>query len=205
MNASHGGQAKNDTLDAQKMAVLLRGGMLPQASGSPAARRAPRDRLRRRLHLTRNRAALLTHGQQTNGPYNLPALGPKIAYQANRPGGAARVPDPAVRKRVAGALALLDCYAQVLREVEWTIGQTAKQHDAQTFYRRQAVPGSGKMLSLVLRDESHDSRRFPRVQAFVASCRRVTCAQASAGKRYGSAGTKIGHASLQWACSDAAV
>jgi hypothetical protein len=33
MNASHGGQAKNDTIDAQKMAVWLRGGMRPQASG----------------------------------------------------------------------------------------------------------------------------------------------------------------------------
>src|SRR5262245_1750899 len=31
MQAIHGGKAKNDTLDAQKIAVLLRGGMLPQA------------------------------------------------------------------------------------------------------------------------------------------------------------------------------
>ena len=29
--ALHGGQAKNDKIDAQKLAVLLRGGMLPQA------------------------------------------------------------------------------------------------------------------------------------------------------------------------------
>jgi hypothetical protein len=32
MKAIHGGQAKNDTIDAHKMAVLLRGGRLPQAS-----------------------------------------------------------------------------------------------------------------------------------------------------------------------------
>jgi transposase len=31
MKAIHGGKAKNDRLDAQQMAVLLRGGMLPQA------------------------------------------------------------------------------------------------------------------------------------------------------------------------------
>jgi hypothetical protein len=31
MKAIHGGQAKHDTSDAHKMAVLLRGGMLPQA------------------------------------------------------------------------------------------------------------------------------------------------------------------------------
>jgi transposase len=31
MKAIHGGKAKNDKIDAHKMAVLLRGGMLPQA------------------------------------------------------------------------------------------------------------------------------------------------------------------------------
>jgi hypothetical protein len=31
MKAIHGGKAKNDKSDAQKIAVLLRGGMLPQA------------------------------------------------------------------------------------------------------------------------------------------------------------------------------
>src|SRR5262249_8092617 len=31
MKAIHGGKAKNDKIDSQKIAVLLRGGMLPQA------------------------------------------------------------------------------------------------------------------------------------------------------------------------------
>ena len=31
MKAIHGGKAKNDTIDAQKIAILLRGGMLPHA------------------------------------------------------------------------------------------------------------------------------------------------------------------------------
>lgn len=40
--ALHGGKAKNDTIDSQKMAALLRGGMLPQAYVYPAERRATR-------------------------------------------------------------------------------------------------------------------------------------------------------------------
>ena len=44
--AIHGGKANNDRIDAQNMAVLLRGGLLPQAYVSPAAMRAPRDMLR---------------------------------------------------------------------------------------------------------------------------------------------------------------
>src|SRR5439155_19262058 len=47
MKAIHGGKAKNDTIDSQKLAVLLRGGRLPQASVSPAAMRATRDVPRR--------------------------------------------------------------------------------------------------------------------------------------------------------------
>ena len=82
--------------------------------------------------------------------------------------------------------------------------QTAKQQDAQTFYRRQSVPGIGQMLRLVLLYEIHASTRFPRVQEFVSDCRLVTCAKESAGKRDGTSGTKLGHASLTWACSEAA-
>jgi hypothetical protein len=32
MKAIHGGKAKHDQIDAQKIAVLRRGGLLPQAS-----------------------------------------------------------------------------------------------------------------------------------------------------------------------------
>jgi len=43
MQAMQGGKATNDKSEAHKMAVLLRGGRLPQASVSPAPMRAPRD------------------------------------------------------------------------------------------------------------------------------------------------------------------
>jgi transposase len=66
MKAIHGGKATNDTIDAHKIAVLRRGGMLPQAYVSPAAMRATRDLLRRRMSLTRKRAELLAHIQNTN-------------------------------------------------------------------------------------------------------------------------------------------
>jgi transposase len=205
MKAIHGGKAKNDKIDAQKIAVLRRGGMLPQAYVYPAEMRATRDLLRRRIHLTRKRAELLAHIQQTNSQYNLPEIGKKIAYKANRGGVAERFPDPAVQKSVAVDLALIDFYDQLLRDVELTIVQTGKQHDAQTLYRLQSIPGLGKILSLVLLYEIHDITRFPRVQDFVSYCRLVKCAKESAGKRYGTSGTKIGNAHLKWAFSEAAV
>jgi transposase len=96
MKAIHGGKAKNDKIDAHKIAVLLRGGMLPQAYVYPAEMRATRDLLRRRMHLMRKRAELLAHIQNTTSQYNLPEIGKKIAYKANREGVAERFPEPAV-------------------------------------------------------------------------------------------------------------
>jgi transposase len=58
MQARHGGKAKNDKIEAQKIAGLLRGGMFPQAYVDPAEMRAPRDLLRRRCPLARKRAEL---------------------------------------------------------------------------------------------------------------------------------------------------
>jgi len=205
MKAIHGGKAKNDKLDAQKIAVLLRGGMLPQAYVYPAAMRATRDLLRRRMHLMHKRAELLTHVQQTNWQYNMPEIGKKIAYKANRAGVAERFADPAVQKSIEVDLALIDYYDELLRDLELTIVRTAKQHEAHTLYLLQTVPGIGKILSLVLLYEMHDIARFPRVQDFVSYCRLVKCAKESAGKRYGTSGTKIGNAYLKWAFSEAAV
>src|SRR5712691_7229590 len=205
MKAINGGKAKNDKIDAQKIAVLLRGGMLPQAYVYPAEMRATRDLLRRRMHLVRKRAELLTHVQQTNWQYNLPDIGKKIAYKANRGGVAERFPDPAVQKSIEVDLALIDYDDQLLRDLELAIVTTAKKHDANTLYLLQTVPGIGKILSLVLLYDMHDIARFPRVQDCVSYCRLVKCAKESAGKRYGTSGTKIGNAYLKWAFSEAAV
>ena len=49
MKAIHGGKAKNDRIDAHKIATLLRGGMIPRAYVYPPEMRATRDLLRRRL------------------------------------------------------------------------------------------------------------------------------------------------------------
>ena len=205
MKAIHGGKAKHDKIEAQKIAVLLRGGLLPQAYVSPAAMRATRDLLRRRMHFMRKRAALLTHVQNTDSQSNLPESGRKIASKTNRDGVAERFADPAVQKSIAGDLALMGHDDELLRDVELSILTAAKPHDANTLYLRRTIPGIGAILSLVLLDEIHDIQRFPRVQDVVSSGRLVKCAKESAGKRSGTSGTTIGHASLTWAFSEAAV
>ena len=205
MKAIHGGKAKHDTIDAPKIAVLLRGGMLPEADVDPAEMRATRDLWRRRRSCMRQRAALLTHVHHTNSQDNWPEIGKKIAYQAHREGVAERFPDPAVQTSIAVDRAWLGSYDHWLTELEWSMVHAAPAHQAQIFSRLRSLPGVGKILALVWLDDIHDLHRFPRVQEFVSSGRLVNCAKASAGKRYGSSGTTIGQADLKWAFSEAAV
>jgi len=205
MKAIHGGKAKNDKIDSYKIAGLLRGGMFPQAYVYPADMRSTRDLLRRRMHLMRERANLLAHVQNTNSQYNLPQIGKKIAYKANRAGVAERFVDPAVQQSVAVDLDLIGYLDTTLNELELSITKLAKVHDGQVFYLLRSVPGIGKLLALVILYEIHDIHRFPRVQDFASYCRLVKCAKESAGKHYGYSGKKIGNAFLKWAFSEAAV
>jgi transposase len=204
MKAIHGGKAKHDKIDSQKIAALLRGGMLPKAYVYPAQMRATRDLLRRRTHLMRKRSELLSHVQNTNSQYNLPEIGKKIAYKANREGVAERFSDPAVQKTIGVDLALITHYDELLKDLELYILKTAKHHDANTLYLLHTVPGIGKILSLVLLYEIHQIDRFPSVQDFASYARLVKCSKESGGKRLGTSGKKIGNAHLKWAFSEAA-
>jgi Transposase IS116/IS110/IS902 family len=179
--------------------------MLPHAYVEPAEMRAARDLLWRRLYRTRKRAELLTHVPHTNSPYNLPEIGKKIASKANRAGVAQRFPDPAVQKSIEVDLVLLGYSDELLRDLELQLITAATQDRANALYLLRTVPDIGTILSLVLRYEIHDLHRFPRVQELVVYCRVVKCAKASAGKRYGTSGTKIGKAYCKWAFSEAAV
>jgi len=205
MKAIHGGKAKNDRIDSNKIAVLLRGGMLPQAYVYPAAMRATRDLIRRRLHLVRKRGQLLTHIQNTRAQYNLPAFEKRLAYPGNRDGVVEHFPDPSVRKSIEVDVALIDHYDALINDLELTIVRQAKRHDADAFHRLRSVPGIGKVLALTILYEIHDVTRFDRVQEFASYARLVKCAHQSAGKKLGTGGAKMGNVHLKWAFSEAAV
>jgi transposase len=205
MKAIHGGKAKTDKIDAKKIAVLFRGGMLPQAYVYPQGMRETRDLLRRRTFLVRRRAEALTHLVNTNSQYNRPPLAKKLAYAANRDelDLPARFSDPSVRRNVELALALIDAYDEQIRAVELYLTRAAKVDDPQAYARLRSIPGVGPVLGLVMLYEIHDIRRFPEEGRFLSYARLVRCAHESAGKKKGTGGNKIGNAHLKWAFSEA--
>jgi transposase len=206
MKAIHGGKAKNDKIDAHKIAVLLRGGMLPQAYVYPPGMRETRDLLRRRLHLMRKRGQLLAHLQNLTHAYNRGSFEKRIAYPSNREGVIEHFAgEPMVQANVALDLALLERYDALLADLELQLVRQAKREAPRGFHLLRSIPGIGKVLAMTIVYELHDVHRFERVQEFASYARLVKCAKESAGKRKGTSGAKMGNVHLKWAFSEAAV
>jgi len=166
IKAIHGGKTKNDKIDSYKIASLLKGGNFPIAYPYPAKWRATRDLLRRRMYLARRCGELVAHIQNTNTQYNLPAFGKKLSRKYNHDGVAERFEDPAVRKSAQVDLAVIESLNPILKELEWHLEKTARQHDYHTLYLLRSIPGVGPILALVVLYEIYDVKRFPRVQNF---------------------------------------
>ena len=205
MKAIHGGKAKNDKIDSHKIAVLMRGGMFPQAYVYPREMRGTRDLMRRRIRLMRLRAELFTHIHNTNSQYNLPPISKDLRHIGNRHGIAERFADPGVQKSIELDLSLVGFYDQQLNKVERAVQTHAVNCDQHSLILLRTIPGIGRILSLVILYEIHIIERFPTVQDFASYCRLIKCQKESAGKLYGTSGKKIGNAYLKWAFGEAAV
>ncbi len=204
MKCIHGGKAKNDKIDSEKIARLIIGGNFPQAYAYPAEQRAIRDLMRRRSYLARLKGEIQAHISIVNYQCNNPPFEKHIGKKGNRQDIARYFPDADIRKNVEADVAVMDTLQAQINDLENYILRHAKANDPRTYYRLQSVPGIGKVLALTILYEIEDVHRFPTVQNFVSYSRLVKSKRESAGKTYGSSGGKIGNRHLKWAFSEAA-
>ena len=206
MKLIHGGKAKNDRIDAYKIAHLLKGGNFPLSYAYPKGMRETRDLLRRRMYLVHKRAELITHLEILNAQNNLPPFGKKLSYAANRAelNIPERFTDRSVKMSATLDLDLIDKLDELIGKVELYLTRTAKVDDVQTYHRLRTIPGVGPILALVLLYEMHQVERFEHVGQFLSYARLVRCEHESAGKKLGWGGKKIGNAHLRWAFAEAA-
>src|SRR6185437_16019179 len=78
------GKKKDDKLDSEKIARLMRGGTFPLSYVYPREMRATRDLVRRRMFLVRRRSELLQHVQLINQQYNCDPFEKMVKYASNR-------------------------------------------------------------------------------------------------------------------------
>lgn len=205
MRVIHGLKTKNDRVDAEKIARLLRGGNFPLAYVYPKAMRATRDLLRRRLYFVRQRSELLTHLKMSESQVNLEPLRRRLDHAAHRVGFPERFPAGSMRSSIAADCRLLDALDAVVGDLEGELVKAAKADDLASFYRLRSVPGIGQILALTIFYEVPNFGRFETVQQFASYARLVAPRTESSGRLGGSRGRKQGNVFLKWAFSEAAV
>lgn len=207
MKAIHGGKAKNDKVDSEKIALLLRSGMFPESYVYPKEMRATRDLMRRRVFFSRKRAELYSHVQMTYHQHNLATPGMSLAYRSNREKIEKPFSDDSTLRSVDADLEMIEYYSQVIKKLEWQIAKKTKKHNKNSLNIAllKTVPGIGPVLSATILYEIQDIARFPSVQHFASYARLVKPTRSSAGKKTGGGGSKIGNQHLKWAFSEVAI
>lgn len=206
MKAVHGGKAKNDRIDSEKIARLLQAGILPMAYVYPRENRSLRDVLRRRLRFVRLRGELMAHVKILSQQSNLAELPRNAAKTRSQKADVLNhFKQEDVRLSVETDVDLIDYYDQVIDRMEKHILSRAKGCHAKSLAVLRSVPGIGATLALTIAFEVDTMERFETRQQFCSYSRLVKCSRESAGKKQGTGGKKIGNPYLKWAFSEAAV
>ena len=204
VKAIHGGKNKNDRIDSEKLAHLLRSNLIPPSYVYPADQRPLRALLRQRLNFVWQRAELQTRIQAQQLAHNLPTH-----TCANRDRWAEQLQaselDPVRQLAHQNHLALIRHFDVQITAVETQLLKLTKAHAGRDFVLLQTVAGIGEHLGLTLLYEIGDIQRFPTVKDFLSYCRLVKGTVASAGKLKGLRGAKLGNPYLRWAFGEAAI
>ena len=206
LKAIHGGKNKNDRIDSEKLAHLLRTNLIPPAYVYPAAKRPLRALLRQRLFFVWQRSDLLARIQSHQLAHNRPLI---RQARSNRDPWEARLlvhEDHPVRQlALKNELALIRHFDAQISANEEQLHRLTKESAPREYALLQTVPGIGEHLGMTVLYEIGDITRFPTVKDFLSYCRLVKGTVASAGKIKGLRGAKLGNPYLRWAFGEAAV
>lgn len=201
-----GGKNKNDRIDSEKLAHLLRANLIPPSYVYPSERRPIRTLLRQRMSYVWQRAALMTHvsmNQMAEG------LTPVAKGGHNRDVWIERIltqyDNPLHRMAVTCEMDMIRAYDTQIVKLEAEIIRQAKHHEGRDYQLLNTVPGIGRILAMTILFELDAIERFPTVKDFLSYSRLVKGSVASAGKVKGLTGGKMGNAYLRWAFGEAAM
>ncbi len=202
----HGGKNKNDRIDSEKLAHLLRANLIPPSYIYPSEQRPVRALLRQRMSYVWERAALKTHlsmNQTAEG------LVPAKKGGNDRDIWQERIleqySNPLHKFAVSCEMDMIRAYDVQIEKLETQIVRQAKKMLGRDYHLLLTVPGIGRILAITLLFEIDTITRFPTVKNFTSYCRLVKGSVASAGKVKGFTGGKMGNAYLRWAFGQAAV
>jgi transposase len=206
LKAIHGGKNKNDRIDSEKLAHLLRSNFIPPAYVYPAEWRPIRALLRQRLNFVWKRSALLARIQSHQLAFN------RIPIPQSRPNRDPWIksvlegePNPLCQFALGNDLAMVGHFDTQIATIESQLKKLTKKFRHLDYTLLLTVTGIGEHLAMTILYEIGDISRFPTVKDFLSYCRLVRGTVASAGKIKGLKGSKLGNSYLRWAFGEAAV
>jgi len=206
LKAIHGGKNKNDRIDSEKLAHLLRCNLIPPSYAYPAAKRPVRDLLRQRTSYVWQRVELL---QRISTRQLAAGDVPVSKFSNNREKWLEALlevtKDPQKRFAITQDVHLVMQYDATIKALEKELLKITKSKQPRDFALLRSIPGVGKTLALTILYEMESIDRFPSAQNFLSYCRLVKGTVASAGKIKGLRGAKLGNPYLRWAFGEAAV
>jgi transposase len=206
LKAIHGGKNKNDRIDSEKLAHLLRTNLIPPSYVYPTQRRPLRALLRQRMTYVWRRAELLARLQMTQLAQNRT---PVRCSRTNRDPWEERLlqaeSSDLGRLSLQHDLDMVRSYDTHIQALESELIRITKRENSRDFALLQTVPGIGRTLALILLYEIESIERFPTVRDFCSYCRLVKGTVVSAGKLKGLRGAKLGNPYLRWAFGEAAI
>jgi transposase len=203
----HGGKNKNDRIDSEKLAHLLRSNLIPPSYVYPAEKRPLRALLRQRIFYVWSRSELLARIQSHQLAHN--RCTPRQTRRRDREPWAQQLlqseEHPLRQLALQNDLAMIRHYDAQITAIEEQLHHLTQQRSWREYALLQTVPGIGEHLGITILYEIGDIERFPTVKDFLSYCRLVKGTVASAGKIKGLRGAKLGNPYLRWAFGEAAV
>jgi transposase len=191
-----------DESDAAHLAHLLRLGILPTGYICPPRERAVRDLARKRLQLSRSRAAhiLAVEGivsRQTGGLITGEAVKRLTAEQLHAFGQ-----DEDVTLAMATNMAVIQTLSTQIKRLELRLRVLVRPRAE--FKLLTTAPGIGEILATTIMLETGTIERFAGVGHFASYARCVESKRMSNGKKKGEGNVKNGNRYLAWAFVEAA-
>jgi len=186
LKAIHGGKNKNDRIDSEKLAHLLRSNLIPPSYVYPGTKRPVRALLRQRLYYVWRRAELLARiqcHQLAEGHEPVKQSRPNRDPWEERL--LAQYENPLHKSALEIDLHMIRAYDEMLLRLERELLAATRQLASRDFALLNTVPGIGRSLALTILYEIDTIERFPTVKDFTSYCRLVKGSVASAGKLNG--------------------
>ena len=193
---------KNDRVDSETLAHLLRCDLLPESWKADRETQARRQQVRLRATLVRHRTRLknqvhaVLHQQGLRSPVT-DLFGKKGRWWL----AGVKLPEQA-RESVKVCLRLLDGYTEEIQKQNLQLSERASQDQGAQWL--MSIPGIGECSAMMLLAEIGDIGRFPDKEALCSYAGLVPRVRESAGKAARSGITRQGSPWIRWIMVEAA-